>query len=80
MGGDLTIDVVWTWVLWPIELQKLSEFFFGESGVAYDTTHRVSIHGVVARNGKNPGAVTNHNMFALTDDPEAGLLQGADRV
>lgn len=61
-------------------LQQLAEFSDGQAGVANDSSHRVSLDGVVAWQRDLAGAVGHHNRLALSDDPGAGPTQSPVRV
>ena len=60
----------------PVSLYKSSRNSSTERPASTnDATHRVSIHGIVSRNGKNADIIAHDNMLALPNDPETGLFQ-----
>ena len=60
------------------KLKKLSKLLRCEAGILDDSTHRVSVYGIVPRNGYNPPAVAHNDMLPLSSDVESRLLQSSD--
>ena len=67
-------------VRWRPSLEALLEFFGRQSRVPHDAAHRERIYRVMARDREDANAVRHDDMLALTDNPEAGLLQRPDRI
>src|SRR5262249_14633742 len=60
--------------------EKLLELLDSQTRVLSDTTHRVCVDWVVARNRKDSATVRHDDVLAFANDLEPGLLQGADRL
>lgn len=59
--------------------EKLAEFPDGETSIAYDPTHRVGVHGIVAWNRQDADSVGHHDMFCLGARAESRLSEGRAR-
>ncbi len=55
--------------------QEFPELFDGQSRIAHNASHSVSVHGIVSGNRKNPSAVAHDNVLSLVHDSEANLLK-----
>jgi hypothetical protein len=54
--------------------EELSEFLYGQTGIANDAAHREGIDWIVARDGENAYAIGHDDVLALSHDAEASLL------
>ncbi len=59
-------------------LQKLFEFIDAKPGVPNDSGHGERVNRVVTRDRQNALSIGHSYMFALSLDPKADFLQGAD--
>jgi len=55
--------------------KELFKLFYCQPGISNNTTHRKRVDGVIAWNGDNTNPVGHHNVFALTNNSEAGFLE-----
>lgn len=61
-------------------LQKITELFDRQTRIANDAAHGECIDGIVAWDGNDARAVAHDNMFSLTRDMKARLLESAHSV
>ena len=55
--------------------QKFFELFHAKAGVASNAAHRESVYGILARNRHNTNSIRHDDVFTLTQNAEASLLQ-----
>jgi len=55
--------------------QKLAEGFDRETCILHDSAQREGVDGIVTRNGEGANTVGHHDVFSLTGDAEARLLE-----
>ena len=60
--------------------EQFAKLLDGHAGVADDAAHRERLDRVVSGNDDLTNAVAHDDVLALTNDPKARFLQGADRV
>ncbi len=60
-------------------LKKAPEFLNGQAGIAHDATHREGIDWIVARDCKNAGAVSHHDVLALPSHSEPCFFECPNR-
>lgn len=60
--------------------EEFAKLLGRESRIPYDPAHRERVHRIVARDSEDARAVGHHRVLPLADDPEARLLERADRV
>ena len=51
-----------------------------KTGITCDTSHRESIHRIVAWNGDNANSIRHHYVFSLANDVKPGFLQSLDGI
>nr|VFK51836.1 MAG: hypothetical protein BECKTC1821D_GA0114238_11431 [Candidatus Kentron sp. TC] len=61
-------------------LQKLLEFFIGQSRITDKISHGNCIDRIMAGDSDNSDAVSHDNMFSLTSYPKTRFLQGPYRI
>ncbi len=62
-----------------VDSEQFLELFDCEPCVSNNTAHRVFVHWIIARYRDDPSAVSQHDMFALSGNVEAGFLQSSNR-
>lgn len=67
-------------VRWRLSLEELLEFFGHQPSIPHDAAHRKRVHRVVAWDREDANTIRHDDVLALTDDPEASLLQCPDRI
>jgi hypothetical protein len=60
--------------------KQIAELARGQAGIPGDAAHGKSIDGIGAGNGKEPGSVGHHDVFALAEDGKPGCFQCFDRL
>jgi len=79
MRGVLKGRRVHAVVRWRLSLEELLEFFGRQPRIPHDAAHRKCVHRVMARYREDADTIGHNNVLALTNDPEASLLQSLDR-
>jgi len=59
-----------------LQLKKLFEFRWAKSSVTGNSAHCEGVNGIMPGNSQSCYAIGHDNVFALTNDPKAGLFQG----
>jgi hypothetical protein len=72
------VGMVFIWIATLRDLQESAELLRRESGVVYDSRHRISVHRIVTRNRHKGSILLHHNVLALTHNSEPRLLQSPD--
>jgi hypothetical protein len=61
-----------------VRLQQRLELFDGQARILHERAHRQGVHGIVARHRENTVAIGQHDVFALSGNPESGAFKRAD--
>ncbi len=59
-------------------LQQCAKFIRGETGIADDAAHRVSVDRIVPRNRQDAGTVSHDDVLSLPEHPEPSLLENSN--
>lgn len=58
-----------------LRLEQFTKLFQCKTGIANNSCHCISIHGIISGNREYATPIGHHNMFALANDSKARFLE-----